>query len=886
MNLSLLIVRSLSSKLMALCVVAAVVVPAATVCAQGTFGALPDPISSRDLTRYSERLGLSDHQTLVFAEHHAAYLDEFRQLREREIEAFLESIRGLRRQFDLGDRRLVEDLVRTLNQIMGRIRVLDEGLFDKISPMLTEAQSAVLPRVRQARERERFNSEVTRFLDFLNPGVRVDLSEIITGLEFAPEQMQMIDPILMSYEQRLTTSARKLFETTTSMVLDVLKQLERMGFTQGSLQDPATAFRLFEAFQTIWDEVTLDLMKESNEIASLHRRTYRSIAAALPEDSARRLTREYYRRAYPEAANIGRLGERQLNAALRIDSLPEETRQSIQLLQTSHRASQDRVAEQIVDLLDERRKSMTLRTIIRRGADERQTMLDDLRRRAEETDASTIQSLQAMLGPELAQYVQNAPDDRREFFGGRMNVAVARTDGPGGGGPVIVSQRFEAGPAMGTAGLPQRITITDVRHFADRLELDESQRSILQSLYDDYTPQYAKIQDEQITPMNEAMREAFRQGGGAGGPGGGGMAAMQQITQMREAAFQSLSELEKAFFEDVEVAVIRPDQQQELNRVRAERERAIYLAGGRVGMMFGGGPGMMALAGGASNEAGIDLTRLFFDAEIASLHRQAVLDVLDGYSDQATSLLKSRFEAEQGMRRAMERFAPPPGSSPDTAREIAMERGREIGQVMQTYGRTMREATDAMTELNRRTLDSLAERLPQAEATLLRRAFERQAYPEVFNDPGALEPRLAAIFELPDLSESQRTRIMELAADYRRSYTQVSDRMIEVHAAGGGQAAGGAQRGGQPGARGGDGRGQRGQGGRAGGMAPGGGAEQWQAREEQRNALERLRFERTELNERALRQLRGVLTPSQVDQIGGLDPVEERRFNFNRRDPR
>lgn len=885
MKWSFLNVRSLSSKFMALFVVAAIMLPASAVCAQGTFGALPDPISSRDLTRYSERLGLSDHQTMVFAEHHAAYLEEFRELRERDIEAFLDAIRGMRAQFDLGDRRLVEDLVRTLNRIMGRIRMLDEGLFDKISPMLTEAQSGILPRVRQARERERFNSEVTRFLDFLNPGVRVDLSEIITGLEFAPEQIQLIDPILMSYEQRLTTSSRKLFETTTSMVLDVLKRLEQMGFTQGSLRDPATAFRLFEAFQTIWDEVTLDLMKESNEIASLHRRTYRSIAAALPEDSARRLTREYYRRAYPEAANIGRLAERQLNAALRIDTLPEDTRQSIELLRTSHRASQDRVAEQIVDLLDERRRSMTLRTIIRRGADERQTMLDDLRRRGEETDASTIQSLQAMLGPELAQYVQNAPgDDRREFFGGRVNVAVSRAEGTGGGGPVIVSQRFDVAQGMDPTGLPRRITITDVRHYADRWQLDESQRSILQTLYDDYAAQQRKIQDEQITPLNEAMREAFRQGGG---PGGGGMAAMQEISQMREAAFNALTQLEKTFFDDVEIAVIGPEQQQELRRVRAERERAIYLAGGRVGMMMGGGPGMMAFGGGASNEAGIDLTRLLFDAEIASQHRQAVLDVLDGYSDQATSLLKSRFEAEQGMRRAMERFAPPPGSSPDAAREIAMERGREIGQVMQTYGRTMREATDAMTELNRRTLDSLAERLPQAEATSLRRAFERQAYPEVFNDPGSLEPRLAAIFELPDLSESQRTRIMELAADYRRSYSQVSDRMIEVHAAGGGnQAAGGPQRGGQPGARGGDGRGQRGQGGRMGGMAPGGGAEQWQAREEQRNALERLRFERTELNERALRQLRSVLTPSQVEQIGGLDPVDERRFNFNRRELR
>ena len=164
---------------------AALFVPAVPAHAQGTNGTVPDPISSRELEAYADRLALSDQQLQAALSAHDQYREDFRALREGDIEKLLQDAQGLRMgPFPISlDRKQVEKSLRSMDTIISKIATLDNHLFDEIQTVLSDEQSAMLPRVRQARERVRYQSGLTRMVGFLNPASHVDLSALLLDMD-------------------------------------------------------------------------------------------------------------------------------------------------------------------------------------------------------------------------------------------------------------------------------------------------------------------------------------------------------------------------------------------------------------------------------------------------------------------------------------------------------------------------------------------------------------------------------------------------------------------------------------------------------------------------------------------------------------------------------
>jgi hypothetical protein len=101
----------------------------------------------------------------------------------------------------------------------------------------------------------------------------------------------------------------------------------------------------------------------------------------------------------------------------------------------------------------------------------------------------------------------------------------------------------------------------------------------------------------------------------------------------------------------------------------------------------------------------------------------------------------------------------------------------------------------------------------------------------------AAERYLAAALQLPDLQGDQGGRLSTILNEYRPAYEQVCGQIARIH---------------------------------ADSTAPPAGfdGEGWRRFAEQRSRLEVLTFDREELNARALRRLRDVLTPQQEARIG------------------
>jgi hypothetical protein len=154
---------------------------------------------------------------------------------------------------------------------------------------------------------------------------------------------------------------------------------------------------------------------------------------------------------------------------------------------------------------------------------------------------------------------------------------------------------------------------------------------------------------------------------------------------------------------------------------------------------------------------------------------------------------------------------------------------------MESDGRKADQARQFMVDLNRGTLEALTEVLPANLAEILRDAYNQRAFPGIYDDPRATGRYIFAAMELTDLADQQRARIEAVRDEYEPRQREIADRMRDVYIAATG--------------------------------APGADRERWRAFQAQRNKLDVLEFDRREINAKALRQLRDILTDEQQTRL-------------------
>lgn len=805
--------------------------------AQGTFGALPDPISSNDLEDYAKRLALSDQQLLAISEHHRQYLELFRQLREGEINDLLEQMQTIRRRFDPTHIGEIVPVLKSLSNLMRRIGTLDEQFFSQMQTVLTEEQVERMPRIRQQRERARYGSEITRIIDFLNPGVRVDLTQLIDRLDLADEDLAQIDPVMIGYESQLTSDARKLFDTTINAVIRGVGELESMGFTPDAMQDRQQVMELFQAAQTVWDEVTVDVQKEAAALSRLNRQTFRTLAQLLPHSAARELRAQYFRSAYPEAARIGRAMEQQFNRALSVETLPEEKREAIEALAQSHLSMQDQRADRIADLLDGLRESVSLRDLVRRNRNEDREDIREIRERADQADQEAIASLHTILGEDFLAKM-TGKDEAAEV--GEQQV-VMRTTGPDGTTRTVIT-RTEGGGGIqlqdaGNGLIPPPILPEDIEYYAALLKLDEDQRVILDSLYDSYRDRFLDTREEH-TALIRAATDSTRDQADDDDPRSR-FAHREAIDAARDAALDAIRAVDAAFFDDIALAVLTTDGGDAMQRIRDARERSAYLRSMTRGanVRFRGGPGGGRVRMGSGLGA-IDLSAIARELNLHLEAPEAFDQTLRRYETDLTPLLRQQYEADRAIRKAMSELRMADGEVEDRR-----DRFRAMREVIERMGDRSREARQAIESLNQGTIDTLIDALDAEHARQYRHTYLRQAYPDIFNDDDAAGPQFVAALELASLTPSQRTRLREAQLAYQQQYQALSQQMVDTHDRE-------LQAEEDPDDR------------RAARIA----------RDSARAELERLEFERREINERALLQLRAILSDAQQAELNGLRP--------------
>ncbi|MHC4769125.1 MAG: hypothetical protein ACYTEI_10495 [Planctomycetota bacterium] len=440
------------------------------VCGQGTSGTLPGPISSHELASWADQLELSEEQRRAIEPFHEEYREAFRRLRDGEIEQYLQELGGMMgRGFRGLDKEAIEDSLRKLDRLMTRISLLDDGLFDNTQSVLSDEQIAKLPRVMQARKRQRYRSGATRMGGSANRAARVDMSELYYGLELTSDQRQATDPLVAQYEDRLTAATEDLYKAATRIFLVVVEALEDQGvsfenFGQGG-PPPAD---MMNAMRNAWTEASEKPREKAAAISDLNNQTLRRLTEFLPRDAAATLRDRYLGRAYPEVPRASQSEAlKSFHAALRLPGLSPDLRADINAMAVQFRGSANQVVDEMIKAVDEYRNNAAPFGRDRTQRQEYNQRLEGYRERLASLDRSTVETLEGLLGPDLSQSVKIAAADTT--FEDETSEPAGRDRRRGGSSVEEATDAFIAGLGPDPF-LPSPITSRDVALYTKRLK--------------------------------------------------------------------------------------------------------------------------------------------------------------------------------------------------------------------------------------------------------------------------------------------------------------------------------------------------------------------------------------------------------------------------------
>lgn len=810
---------------------ATVLIPSRNSEAQGTSGTLPGPINSQQLAVIAERLHLSASQRLSMELAHDDYRHQFRLLREGEIAAFLEEQRKV--QGGIPKREVVEKILDEYERINLKIAVLDNTLFDQFLPMLTEQQQSIVPRLRLARERRRYEVQQT----MASFGRRtVDLSELFHELDLAQDDFLAADAIIASYEKRMTVIMRKQNKAINRMTLDMMDGLAEQGYidiTQEELlQDPKLLQEVLGHISSIYADLRGKVAEYSDDLRELNMRTYHQVASTIPSIEARHFRNTFYRGTYPRLGLIVAHSEGDWMAkALLLDTLTSEQRDLLRTTSDDYQHQLDLLLATGITSVENFWANFSPFEINQEAADQLASDISELQTRANEINEKMELAVEQQFGAEAVAQIRHEVAE----MGNKTTtpVAVESNNALEEDAMYDVIQSY---PFSGDRFLPQRINRRDIKRFTQQMQLEGDMSKVLDVLHTDYLERMSSL--EILDQLRDARNEA-RVGSGSEQPS---KDKINRVYTLRRQAIETVISTEKSFFEDLR-AIVDNDKEQLLNRVGHCRHRRAYA--GSVNAQY-------SLGSDHSNEAVVDVVSLLLEEQPSEETIQRVDNVITQYEENALQAFRNRFEAQLQMQQLADQWTAEITLAAQEDITAVIELQNQYRAVMKQPTSLVQQTDLAIVELNRDTLSQLLIQLPDQLANSLQTAYNHAAYPSIYQDPSRVERQIAAALKLDDLTPSQREQLVNLGSTYLNEYEKFSEEMIDQLSTSSINVVG---------------------------LEP----EAFRAWQEQQQQLAKVKFDRNELNGRAISQLRIILNEEQISRIGGLpEPLGEDDFYFYR----
>lgn len=803
--------------------------------AQGTSGQLPDPIPTAELTRLLNLYVKPDPaQWATIETLHDDYRAQFRTLRESEIEAFLEEMQKLGGSGRMPSKAAVQEFLRKYERINGKIAQLDDSLFDAIGTLMGETRAPDVKRAKDARARARF---AAGFMGQM-PGSespRVDVSAMVLQLRLPDAELATLQPELVAYEERMTSLSKEAAIAASRMMVEMFESLEKAGYGNVSeeemMADPQKMETMMNATRDAMAKAMKPVLEKTGAMSETSSKLVRSVRDRLSPDAARHLRVRYINEAYGNEIGRDAIGvEPVFRAALRIKSLDEGVRTQTQEAYRAWQAADDAIVDEAVKVADENRKNFNPMGF--GDMTDRYEAIGKLTTQRMELAQRTLESLKGIVGDErLTKLIERQLSQDEMFVATddpETTEAVAEEPSIG----VRASAREAAQMELASGGFERPVDVETVQGLIARSGVDAGIKAAVETIHGDYLKKW----NDEVEPLRTKITEAqqgmwvWDQDSGQG----------SVVPEKRDAYFSARRDavsrvlaMDDSLFHDI-ANVVGETKLDEIKITRLSR-----LVAGTSMSAFS------ALAMFGEVEQPVNVVSVLQEAGLAEEERASVMKALSPKIDEAEGTLRSvrseQIDADrdtQLMQEESQRLY----SSGETPNAADVQRMSQ--RWMEVQGRSAKIAERRAAAVNG-MWSAAVEAVPEGTRERLQLAYDREAFPEIFEDPRSALPMLERALELHDLSESQRQELTVLVDRYRQEYLGYCRKMVPSRQPAPSQTDAQAMQ------------------------------AYWQKRMAEENDRAKVRFDRDERSQRAVSQLRRILSPEQAARIGGLAAYDQ-----------
>lgn len=803
---------------------------------QGVDQLVPKPITTGELLRYSGRLDLSDDQWTALERMHERYKADYQAVREGPIAELERKMREMEQSSSMmmPDREQVEAFMRGLETVNERIGRLDEGFFDEVATMLSEAQARQLPRLRLLRERMRYGQNQ---MGWMTGGPPMDLSELVEKSAMEEASRARIDPTVAAYERQLTGLLRKLYEGQTRMVLDMLEAFERAGLAEMQEDMDWGDMEKAQEFQRRIEEVMREVMEKQlklqEEIGELNDRTISTLRSSLPGGDGRTLHMQYLLQAHSNIAHPLRVVEEETARDLlkRFDEeLSKEEKEGLRAAAATYDAARDRLIEKTEKTAKEFARDRSPFGMANYDWQAVQEATQDLMADATQARNDHVEAVRLALGDERTAALQQK----------RIEEGIAAQQEAGGpeaswGRTYSMDEREEM-PGAGTGDMliARAMSRRELREMLDRMEADAAQRTVAQELHRAYRERFREL------PELEKIREANQNLWSVSANGEMKPPTEQAIDRQaaaRRDAVEAVARQERELFDSITAALTLNEEQaavlatyreaRERQAVRGDEDNVSYPRGGPMGMAA----------------ESVDVGRLLLKQDDGAVDGAAIASArpaLEAYHERTMELLRERLAAQVEYDAAQMRW---------TARSMEAQAGGEAldytayEEIVQRPMNALQQKDRDASAIDAEAIDALEGSMSAEAYSAVLTAHRRAAHPSVFQDPQSMQRHLDRAMDLPDLSGEQRTELAEMAAAYRNAYMSLCLKLIDLY---------------------------------DGYDTTGWGTQDfdWQSWSKLSEQAQRIQFERSELSAKTMGRLKVLLSDDQFNRLGPMPDFE------------
>ena len=594
----------------------------------------------------------------------------------------------------------------------------------------------------------------------LDDGLLARIESLLT-----PAQREALPPV-RAHRERLMYGRLDVVARFIGDVTDLRDLLELLNPTAETLDAVTPALityeqRLSNAIRGIYDAAIRVCVSDQPSVAdvliervrstrALQRRTHREIGHLLPQTMQRQWRDEFFRHDYGEAVEATEMWViGQCQAALARPDLEQHDRHAISKIHAEAQQLFDGTVDELADVFDGDaiRHSPGGGMLIGEGFLD---ALNNARRQTADKSHEMQKKLASILGETRFAGIKDKiykPRSLTRATWRRSCNIVARTQQP-------------IDSALSSSGLPgwrtdpllsMPISTEAMEDYMSALRVSPSQREAALGFYRAYINQ---LDNDLEKPRQQRMMLPFARG--ATGAEIDPAERLQELGQIRATVLATIQAADAQLFEKFSIALELGNDHPGWQRILRARQRSMIT----LDLPCHHPPD-------ASRSAEIDLIQVLM-RELGPAFEAQVDSVASEYEAQLHELLLARWDLYIDY------------SSEELSRRLGGNRTSESYQRLRELTDELHRSHAAIGELNTSYVARISATLPPESAAAFLETYNRLAYPKVFEDVSIAEPSIVAASLLSDLTAHQREGINALSIHHRAEYANLQHQLIDT----------------------------------------------------------------------------------------------------------